>query len=93
MYHLINKEKTGTPALLAKKLNYSRTKLYEDIEFLKQQGWPISYSKKKRTFYFLRPCELEIKAEIKFLDNEETVNITGGYSTFFAKNDFFHLFL
>lgn len=49
---LIRMKATGTPKELAKRLNISRSTLYNILEFMKAQGVEIYYSSSKQSFCY-----------------------------------------
>jgi DNA-binding IclR family transcriptional regulator len=50
--NLIRSHATGTPKVLAKKLGISECSTYRLLESLKSQGFPITYDKEKKTYYY-----------------------------------------
>ena len=75
---LIDQEKTGTPTEFAKKLNVSKTKLYELIDEIRSFGKDIKYSRKEKTFYYEDSSKLDIIFSLKLIEGEEIKNIYGG---------------
>lgn len=65
--HLIEKECTGTPSEVAKKLKVSERTIYSYVNILKYElNAPIEFNKFRMTYQFVRPGSLEwkwIKAE------------------------------
>lgn len=49
---LIRMKATGTPENLAKRLNISRSTLYNIIDFIKNQGVEIRYCSNRQSFYY-----------------------------------------
>lgn len=49
---LIQRKATGTPAQLARRLNISRSRLYDYLLFLKDEGAPVRYSRERQTYYY-----------------------------------------
>ncbi|GAO41958.1 HTH domain-containing protein [Flavihumibacter petaseus] len=60
--NLIRTKSTGTPQDLANKLNISRSTLYEYIGLLKSMGAPISFCRRRNSFYY----EVEGKFHFNF---------------------------
>lgn len=52
---LIKEEKTGAPQELALRIGISRSHLYRMIEIMKGLRAEISYSRTRRTFYYIEP--------------------------------------
>jgi transcriptional antiterminator len=76
---LIQIEKTGTPDAFAKKLNLSRRQLYNELEFFKDLDASIKYCKKRESFYYDKPFNLELKYSLKTIIEDETKEIFGGF--------------
>lgn len=71
-HKLILEEKTGTPEEFAKKLNISRSQLYNLIDKLKEYDAPIKYSRKTNGFYYSMPFNLELKYSLKIVLDENS---------------------
>ena len=65
MHRLICTSSTGTPREFAKRLNISRTTLYEYIDELKSRSAPIAYSRQEKTFYYKRPFIMKIDIQFR----------------------------
>jgi len=65
MNELIRKGKTGTPDEFASSIGISRRQLYADLDFIKDNGVDINYSKISRTFYYTNEHELEISFQLR----------------------------
>lgn len=50
--YLIRTKSTGSPAELARKLNLSERCAYNYLDLLKRQGAPISYCRKRNSYYY-----------------------------------------
>ena len=93
---LVEQERTGTPDEFAKRLDISRSALYNVINDLRSREVVISYSRAKQTFYYENPVSLEIRFIINHLeelDQSEMKKIAGGmqkvYSVLFSgRKDF-----
>jgi biotin operon repressor len=82
---LIEQEHTGTPDEFARRLDVSRTTLYEIIGECRSRGVEIGYSRVKRAFYYKKPVSLEIRFDIKYiepLNGCEVKNVSGGCKIF-----------
>lgn len=51
---------TGTPDDFSRKIGVSRSHLYQLLNFLKDYGAPIKYSRKQESFYYSEPYILEV---------------------------------
>ena len=80
MNELIKAECTGTPEEFSNMLRISRRQLYAEIEYLKDIGIEISYSRRRRTFFFCNGHEIEISYRLKIIPKEVAKKINGGYS-------------
>ena len=78
MHKLINSEKTGTPVVFARKLNLSRSQLYNELEIIKELGAPLKYCKKRESFYYETSFELILHYSLKTIKNEESMEIFAG---------------
>ena len=76
---LIKAEKTGTPEEFANSLHISRRQLYEYINFIKDFGVEVSYSKQLRTFYFSNGHEINVNCGIKVVSKQVAKTINGGF--------------
>lgn len=57
--HLIEKERTGPPSEVAKKLNVSERTIYAYVQLLKSEmNAPIEFNKFRKTYQFSRPGKL-----------------------------------
>ncbi len=54
IHRLIRRRQTGTPAELAQRLDLSESMIYNYIGFMKENGAPIAYSKRTKTYYYTR---------------------------------------
>lgn len=86
---LIDNECTGCPNELANKLGIKRSTLYEAIEYLKSIGLEISYNRKRRTFYYVSNCKLELHFSFRVLSNSELDQMNGGFLSFFTPSIFY----
>jgi predicted DNA-binding transcriptional regulator YafY len=75
---LISRKATGNAACFAKKLNFSRSKLYKFLDELKELGIPIAYSREQETYYYSEPGKLRLDLFVKDLDEIELKKIKGG---------------
>ena len=78
IHFLICTEKTGNPDVFAKTLHLSRSQLYNFLDLIKSFDAPIKYCKKKQSFYYGEPFDLELKYSLKTIVDDETREIFGG---------------
>jgi len=50
---LIRLRRTGTPAELSERMGLSESSLYCYLNYMRESGAPIMYSKKHKTYYYL----------------------------------------
>lgn len=77
---LIHTEKTGNPDVFAQRLNLSRRQLYNLLDLMKSFDASIKYCKKKESFYYSQPFDLELKYSLKTIIDDETKEIFGGFN-------------
>ncbi len=70
LHHLIKNECTGNPLELANRLGVSRSTLYNIIEELKLIEAPISYSRRRETFFYAKDFDLDINWSASLLDKD-----------------------
>jgi predicted DNA-binding transcriptional regulator YafY len=52
MHELIQAEKTGTPAIFAKKINVAVRTIYYLINDMKESGAPVEFDRIRKTYYY-----------------------------------------
>ncbi len=84
--HLIRKKGTGNAATLARRFDLSPAAIYKFIREMKELGFPISYSKKRKTYYYTEDGKMVEKLFKTEIENDEMKKINGGksYFQFFA---------
>lgn len=75
---LIASRRTGNPEELANRLGISRSQLYLIIDYMKDMGLRISFSRKFNSFYYEKDARLSIEFSLKVMSSEEMENIAGG---------------
>ena len=85
---LIRKKATGNSASLAKKLNLSRAGVFKFIQEMKEEGFPISYCKKRKTYYYTEEGKMARKLFDKGISKEDMKKINGGKSFFKFSSDY-----
>ncbi len=69
---------TGSPNEFAYKLGISESQLYNVLDDLKIKGFPISYSRKIKSYIYEENCELEMNFSVQLLTPKEKIKIAGG---------------
>lgn len=82
---LIRRKATGNAETLAKKLNLSPSGTEKIIHEMKEAGFPISYNKKRKSYFYNKEGKMVERLFTEDMDKEELKRITGGKT-------FFHLF-
>lgn len=78
MSELIRTGRTGTPEQLSARLNISRRQLYADLDYCRDLGVDIEYSKQRQTFFYSNGKELEIHFSLKAVTKEILLTVNGG---------------
>ena len=78
IHELICEEKTGSPAVFAKRMFLSRSQLYNELEIIKELDAPLKYCKKRESFYYETSFELVLHYSLSIIIDEETREIFGG---------------
>lgn len=78
LHNLIEGEHTGTPEELAEKLKISRRTLYEMLNYLKDIGAAIRYSRVLTTFFYTKKFQIKIDVSVVVLSDEEERKVFGG---------------
>ncbi len=84
VHHHIKTNTPGNIERLAQKLNLSRAAAYKFLEELKEEGFPIAYSKKDNRFYYEKSGEM---IGYVFVEDkpDENKNMRGGGKKTFLK--------
>ncbi|MFD2200588.1 HTH domain-containing protein [Shivajiella indica] len=77
---LIREQRTGSPEELAKRLGVSRRQLYAYLEYLKDFGLDICFSRKLNSFMYCDEQEIKIDLKIQVLKPSESRRIMGGWA-------------
>ena len=72
--HLIQTKRTGNILHLAQKLSLSKIGTYKFLQEMKEEGFPIAYSKKDKTYYYTKPGKI---AEKLFYPDVTDANFDG----------------
>ena len=77
---LVKEQRTGRPEELAERLGIGRRQLYVYIEYLKDFGMDIQFSRKLDSFIYAAQRELKIEVRFELLDSKDRSEINGGES-------------
>ena len=78
LHKLIEKERTGSPKELARKMNISERLVYLLLEYLRDYSAQISYDRMRQTYYYLEDFQLDIQISVAVINNDERTEIFGG---------------
>ena len=78
MNDMIRHGRTGTPEELSGLLGISRRQLYSDLDYIRDLGVRIGYSKQRQTFYYAEDHVLEISYSVKVITDSKAQEINGG---------------
>lgn len=78
IHQYIKVSNTGSPNEFANKLGISESQLYNVLDDLKIKGFPISYSRKMKSYIYEENCELEVNYSVQLLTPKEKIKIAGG---------------
>ena len=78
LHRLIEKERTGSPKELARKMNISERLVYLLIEYLRDYNADIRYDRGRKTYYYYEEFQLDIQISIAVINNNERTEIFGG---------------
>ena len=80
IHSLIEKECTGTPYELARKMNISERSIYNLIEYLKDYDAVIAYDRGRKTYYYKNSFSLNLQISLAIgPENAVTEVLGGGY--------------
>jgi len=79
---LIRKRSTGNPACLAKKLNLSKSGTEKFIQEMKEEGFPISYCKKRKCYFYRQEGKMAEKLFVEEMEKVDLKKVMGGKSFF-----------
>ena len=73
---LIKQENTGTAKELSKKLCCSRSTVMRDIVYLRDNNYPVTYNRYKRSFCYSQ--DMRCKENMKNLSKDDLFSLKGG---------------
>ncbi|MCL7989226.1 hypothetical protein M8998_14850 [Sphingobacterium sp. lm-10] len=79
---LIRQRRTGTPAVLARRLGISVSRLYAILDQLKCRGAPIRYCRDTSTYFYEEEFAISITITLEQLKEPVVRKISGGYALF-----------
>lgn len=68
-----------SPNEFANKLDISESQLYNVLDNLKIRGFPISYSRKLKSYIYNEECDLKVNYSVELLTATEKISIVGGW--------------
>jgi transcriptional antiterminator len=77
---LIKEQRTGSPEDLAERLGVSRRQLYAYLEYMKDFGLEICFSRKLNSFVYCDELEMKIDLRIQVLKPSEIRQLQGGWA-------------
>lgn len=75
IHGLILIQKTGRPNELARKLGISVSTLYNLLEMMKIDRFPIAYKRKSQSYFYTKSCKLEIDYEVRLTVDNDTFRL------------------
>jgi Mn-dependent DtxR family transcriptional regulator len=87
--YLVRTKAGGNLKSLSKKLDLSRSTTIDFLKEMKEMGFPISYCKKRKCYYYNEEGKMVDKLFNKDLNKEEMKKITGGknFYKFFLQSE------
>jgi predicted DNA-binding transcriptional regulator YafY len=79
---LIREQRTGSPEELAERLGISRRQLYVYLEYLKDMGVDIQFSRRMNSFVFACQKQIRIDWRFEILEPAEVKKVVGGRHCF-----------
>ena len=77
IHRLIEKERTGSPKVLAQRMNISERLVYLLLEYLKDYNADIRYDRNRQTYYYYEDFQLDIQISVAVISNNERTEIFG----------------
>jgi transcriptional antiterminator len=77
---LIKDQRTGSPEELSERLGISRRQLYAYLEYMKDFGLKICFSRKLNSFVYCDELEMKIDLRVQVLKSSESRQILGGWA-------------
>ena len=74
-HKLIQRGNTGSPSEFSRRLHISERALYRTLEYLREMGAEVSFSRYSNTYYYSEDFDLLVNVSIKALINEKLVTI------------------
>ena len=80
--YLISRKSTGNIECLSKEIHLSRSTTLEYLKKRKELGFPIKYSKQRKSYYYEEGGKMTDQFFLKTISDEDLKKITGGESFF-----------
>lgn len=87
---LVKEQRTGKPEELAERLGIGKRQLYVYLEYLKDFGLNIQFSRKLGSFIYAEEHELKIELRFELLDSKSRIEINAGESLNFSIPCYFY---
>ena len=78
LHHFIKTRQTGSPKELAKRLHISERQVYNMIDYLKDTGAEIKYSRSEQTYFYKNDFDILINVSVEIMLKDEVFKIFGG---------------
>lgn len=78
LHEHIKNENTGTPCSLGVRMGVSKRTFFYMVDDLREMGAPISYCRRRQTYYYKGDFELRIDYKVTVICKGETRIIDGG---------------
>ena len=75
LHNLILKENTGTPKDLSELLKINKQSVHSLMNELKEYEATISYSNRRKTFYYRNNFDLKVSVSVNVMTNDEETKI------------------
>ncbi len=75
---LIKEQRTGTPKELAERLGISRRQLYTYLDYLRDFGLDVFFSRRQNSFVYSDDKEIQVDLKIKVIGKTDLEKINGG---------------
>ncbi len=85
---LIRKKAAGNASGLAEKLHLSRAGVYNWIQQMKEEGFPIAYCKKEKTYIYTEKGKMVSELFEREITRKDMRKITGGEKFFQIFSDY-----
>lgn len=78
LHHFIKTRQTGSPKELAERLHISERQVYNMIDYLKDIGAKIKFSRSEQTYFYENDFDILINVSVEIMLKDEVLKIFGG---------------